>query len=440
MQIQTDQNLNENNESEFNIKEAIFPFLSRWPWFILAVFLALASAYVYLRYTIPVYRASTTILVKDDKKGGMVSELASLSEMDMMGNIKSTVDNEIEVVKSRTIVEFAVRDLELNVRYTTEGTILTQDLYHRSPIKIIYAAKKDFLQSKVYKVDYDGGDTYTLYYPLETKMGTYKFGQIVKSKDGDFTITNQFPTKQDKFSITIIVDPVAKAVQNYKGRLQVELVGEKTSVVTLSINDPVKKRAEDFLNAVTYNYNRDAKEDKEQVFRNTADFIDNRITLISDELGVVERSGETYKKNNQVTDIVSEAGLFLQNATEFEKMFIEVETQLSVVASLRQYVQSASDEDLIPANVLPGSTADMSSAPTLIAEYNALMLRKNQFLKGATLENKRVTQLESQLAALKENVLSNLDRLRATLLIKRGDLAKQQSRLSGKISGVPTQE
>ena len=59
--------LDEDQNEDFNIREAIERYLDHWRWFVFAVFLCLTLAYVYLRYTTPQYQASATILVNDEK-------------------------------------------------------------------------------------------------------------------------------------------------------------------------------------------------------------------------------------------------------------------------------------------------------------------------------------------------------------------------------------
>ena len=104
----------ENHESDFNIREQIEKYLVHWKWFLLSVIVVLGLAFLYLRYSTPLYKATATILVKDDKKGGLASELSVLSDLGV-GTSKSNVDNEVEILKSRTLTEKTVNQLHLNI-------------------------------------------------------------------------------------------------------------------------------------------------------------------------------------------------------------------------------------------------------------------------------------------------------------------------------------
>ncbi len=438
MKIQNDIiNQNDSYQSQLDIKALVFQYLSKWYWFLLSTIILLFLAHMYLRYTVPQYSASATILVKDDKKGGMVSELAGLSEVDMLGKVKSSVDNEMEIIKSRTLIMSSIKDLELNVRYFSQGRVKAVELYKSSPVRIVFDSPEISGMSVKVEILKDG--FYKLLDVEENLIGQYKFGQLVKYKENTFTIINSETKSQDLF-ISIIVSPPLQTAQGYKSRLNVKLIGDKTSVVELSIVDPIKQRAEDFLNAMIKNYNLDAIKDKSAISRNTSNFIDERLSLIANELGDVERSGEAYKKDNQVTDIVSEAANFLENATDIQKNFLETETQLRVVESLRDFVRKSGENQLIPDNILTTMTADANASPSLISEYNTLLLQRERLAPSAGPENREMKILDSQISSLKQNVIANLERLKNTLEIKKRDLLVQRNRVSGKISEVPTQE
>lgn len=435
--MQNYSNDNDANKSEINIKKIVFHYLTKWYWFVLSVIILLVLSHLYLRYVVPQYSASATILVKDDKKGGMVSELAGLSEVDMLGKVKSSVDNEMEIIKSRTLIMSSVRDLDLNIRYFTQGRVKAVELYKSSPVRVVVENQLISGMSLQLEIAKDG--SYNLFDLDENLIGQYKFGQLVKYKGNSFTIVNS-GFKSGDVNISITISPILQTAQVYKSRLSVKLVGDKTSVVELSIVDPNRQRAEDFLNAMIQNYNLDAIKDKSAISRNTSNFIDERLELIAGELGDVERSGEAYKKSNQVTDIVSEAANFLENATDIQKNFLETETQIRVVESLRDFVRKSKDNQLIPDNILTTMTADANASPSLISEYNTLLLKRERIAPSAGPENRELKILDSQLSSLKDNVLANLERLKSTLEIKKRDLLVQKNRVSGKISEVPTQE
>ncbi len=426
------------SQNHFILKEEVEKYIRHWKWFVLGVFIALLSAFLYLRYSIPQYKAVATILVKDDRKGNMASELSAFSDLGLMGNMKSNVDNEIEVVKSRTLIESTIKDLELNISYLSQGRVKWEELYQNSPVKMIVSSSEGYAsKSHFYRVEKASDTTFSIFDASDTKIGTFKYGAYFKIDKVTFVVLINKPEfVKFEYNIGIQINPISQVTESFKNRLNVATLSKNTSVIELSIVDPVKEKAEDFLNTLVANYNKDAIEDKKYISENTSKFIEQRLTIISEELQDVEKDKESFKKTNQITDVVSEAGLYLENASDFEKLQMDNATQLKVVETMMNYVNSSNTEELIPVNII---TQDQG-ASALIAEYNQMVLEKNKLLKTAGSKNILVQNMETKINALKGSISSSLNQLKSALVIKRNNIARQNAVLSGKLSQIPSQE
>lgn len=423
--------------TQINIKEEILKYTTNWKWFVLGVFLSVFSAYIYLRYSIPQYKASSTILVKDDRKGNLASELSAFSDLGMLSNIKDNVDNEIEVIKSRTLIEKTINELELDILYLHLGRVKSEEIYGNSAIKFVLVEATDAYRAVGHYYKFEKySDAFVLYDAADTKIGAFKFGEKIKVEGAVITIlrNNDITLTIDKIGIQTY--PVNGLVESFKNRLSVSTLSKNTSVIELSFIDPVKGKAVDFLDKLIENYNEDAISDKQYVSENTSKFIEKRLEIIAQELGEVEKDVEKFKKENQVTDIVSEANLFLDNASVYEKSKLETTTQLKVVESMLDYVVSNTQNDLIPANII----TQEQGAAGLISEYNQLVLERNKLLKSAGLKNAVVKTLNNKISALQQNIAESLRQLKRTLQIQNSDLVRQNAMISGKIAKIPTQE
>ena len=102
--------------SNINIREELEKYLVHWRWFVLSVFITVALAFVYLRYSQKIYSINTSIIVKDEKRGGgIASEMAAFADLGMFSGGKSNVENETQVLQSRSLAERTVRRLQLNI-------------------------------------------------------------------------------------------------------------------------------------------------------------------------------------------------------------------------------------------------------------------------------------------------------------------------------------
>ncbi|MEO8254527.1 MAG: Wzz/FepE/Etk N-terminal domain-containing protein, partial [Flavobacterium sp.] len=441
----------ENEGNELNLREQLNTYLIHWKWFVLSTLFCLVFAFLYLRYTTPNYEASTSILVKDEKKGGMLSELSAFSDLGLGGGSISNVDNETEILKSRTLVEKTIKKLNLNISLFVEGTVVDRDIYNGAPINVYFIPKTALFNqaNTVLKLDIVSDNSFTLQSALnddvseETILSSkkeFKFGEQIPTTLGKLIIGKTAFYKKNTIgklgSIQIAISPLDNVTASYRNRLKIEPISKTSSVVTVSIVDAVPEKAEDFLDMMIQIYNEDAAEDKNFISENTSKFIAGRLGLIAQELDGVEQDVESFKQENKLTDIESEAKLFIEGSNEYDKKGVETEIQLNVVSSLLDFIKKSTNADLLPSNMIT-ETGDTGG---LIGSYNQLVLDRNRIMKSATTENPSVIKLDQQISSLKANVAASLKRMQSNLQIQNRDLKTQERMLNSKIGKIPVQE
>ncbi|MBF2708194.1 GumC family protein [Flavobacterium soyangense] len=440
----------EYQEDDIHLRTILDKYLVHWRWFVVAVAACLFAAYGYLRYTIPRYNAVTTILVKDEKKGGILSELSAFSDLGIGSGVKNNVDNEIEILKSRTLVESVVRKLSLNTSIVVKGKIVDNEIYKVTPITVNFSnAKPDFdtegmrlkfteLTPNTFSLKSES-NTDTVSVILKNKK-EFRFGEVIALRNANLVITslngNGFRYKNNNKSVDIVVSPFENVVSNFLEKLEVTSISKTSSVVSISLNDAVVNKAEDFLNNLIQIYNEDAAADKNFISESTSKFIANRLILITQELDGVEQDVQSFKTSNQLTDIESEAKLFIEGSNDYNKKLAETEIQINVVTSMLDYMKKSGNADLLPSNIIAGQ----DEATGLISAYNGLVLQRNRILKSATVANPSVIKLDEQITSLKANVVASLNRLQSTLAIQKRDLNGREGLMNSKIGKIPVQE
>lgn len=439
----------ENQEDDIHLRDVLEKYLTYWKWFVLGVFLCFVTAFLYLRYATPQYLASTTILVKDEKKGGMLSELSAFADMGLGSGLKSNVDNEVEILRSRSLIESTVKKLELNISIFEKGRVNTRELYEDAPIEVHFTNLKSSFYTDGMKWEFVklSPNTFELISTIDeetpvllTNKKEFRYGEVIPTINGGLIITKSIDTNQPKNledkSIFIVLTPFDKVVASYQRRLEVDPISKTSSVVSISLTDPIFERAEVFLDNLIQIYNDDAAADKNFISENTSKFISSRLILITQELDGVEKDVESFKTSNSLTDIESEAKLFIEGSSEYNKKSVENEIQLNVVSSLLDFMKKSTNGDLLPSNIISGQT----DASSLINSYNQLVLNRNRILKSATLSNPSVVKLDEQITSLKANVAESLSRMQANLTIQKRNLKGQEGLLDSKIGKIPVQE
>ncbi len=430
------------HQQEPNLREQIDLYLRNWFWFILAVLMSLTGAYLYLRYSTPLFKTTTSIIIKDSKGRGAASELAAFEDIGLISGMNAnSIENEIEILRSKRLFRNVVDKLDLHIRYFSEGSIKTTEVYSNKPFTVrVQEENKEFSNPRyplTFKIN--SPTSVTITDDVAGYSREVNFGELVELPFASITLIPEM----DRLESTavgreILVQFYSKEamVSYYQSRIQVNPIARNSSVIELSLNDPVKEKAQDILNELVEQYNKDAIDDRNIVANNTAAFIDERLSIITDELDSVETDKVIFKQDNRITSIEAEAQLFLESASEFNKKQIAFQTQRELVNDLLNYLQTTDEFNLLPAN-LGISEGGMDG---LIKSYNELVMDRNRLLRGSTPQNPVVVNLESRINQLKGSIVSGLQNVRSSIETNLRDLRRQESMFGSRIAEVPGRE
>lgn len=425
--------MTEDKDNVINLKEELFKYLVHWRWFVLSVFLSLIAAFLYLKFTPKSYSIATKILIKDEKSSDLANQLSAFSEMSLLGNSKNNIENEVEILKSRTLIYNTLDSLNLNIQYLDTSEVISIDLYKKSPIKLVW--NNEHINKKISVNLSNFTENLFQVAVNDDKIGEASFGQTIKSEFGSFTV-NRTAALENLNTMTIHVFPKILQAENYQKDLTVSPTSKTSSIIDVSIIDQTPEKAVDFLNTLVFNYNLAGVKDKRYISENTADFISDRLGLIATELGDVESQVEGYKNINKLSDIETEVKLYLDNLSSFEKSVVENETKINVINSLISHISKSKQDELVPGGLLN----DDASSESFIQEINHLILEKQKLSISATSENTKYIEFENQIRALKSNLLASLRRNLSSLQIIKNDYKRQESEMQSKLAQVPRQE
>lgn len=432
------------NDSEININDILKPYLRKWPWFVISSLLALLIAYLYLKNTTPVYRVQSTVLIKDSKAtGSAAGEMGVLKDLSGLGGMgTNSVENEIEIFKSKRLMHNVVSSKHLETALYYEDGIITTELYgETSPVFIHLINEKKNKKFPEESVDLTlKGDKVTLYseelnFKKASSLGktiSLPFANIIITKNPYFNAVKAGELKALKLSFAT----KESRVNQLQTITEVDLVNKDATVIGLGMNYPQIDKAKDVLNTLVNSYNREAINDKNEESRKTLEFIDERISKVSEELGQVENKKETFMSANRISDIETEAKINLESSAAARANQLETDAQLELTNALISYVGKAGNYQALPSNVglaNPSATANISA-------YNSLVLERNRLLESATPQHPAVVDITGQINNLKNSIMQSLQKNRTGLDLARSQYQSEQNRVSGKISKIPSLE
>lgn len=441
-------NMNEQDEEKINYQELLFRYIIHWPWFVASVLVCLIGAWVYLHFQTPVYQVSASIMIKDDKKGGGSTDLENLG---IGGVITSTqsIDNEIEVLRSKTILKEVVNNLELYITYYDEDEFPKKELYQTSPVIVnLTAQEADKLPGSALlamKLSPEG------VLDVNLKVGLKEYNQrfeklpaVLPTDAGTFGFAlkdslsgGQMEGHKGERHIRAVVSRPFGVAKGYQGALSIAPTSKATSVAVVSLMNTNIQRACDFINKLMEMYNRNTNNDKNEVAEKTREFINERIKIIDEELGSTEDKLEAFKRNAGLTDISSDAQLAVSGNAEYEKRRVDNGTQINLVRDLIKYINNPSNEyELLPGNI---GLSD-AGLTTQIGRYNELIIERKRLLRTSTESNPMIVNLDTSIRAMKSNVQAAINGTLQGLLIVKADLEREAGRFSRRISDAPGQE
>lgn len=439
--------LSEEKEEKTDYRELFFKYYAYWKWFVASLIVCLIFAWLYLHFTTPVYNISAAIIVRDDKKGGdtRTSALSMFEDMGIMPTSQN-IDNEIEIMQSKSLIKNVVTELNLYVSYYAKGTIDNEELYNSSPIRVSLPPQEaDLLPEEgiLLHLNYSPGGSLDVTTIINEKEIHKQFNQLPAVLPTELGTFNFIPDSAtvgqytEPIRIEVTVSAPLRKARSYAESLTIEPTSKTTSVARISLKNSNQQRGEDFINKLVEIYNRNTNNDKNEVAQKTEEFIKERINIINSELGSTEEQLETFKRDAGVTDVIKDAELAVTEKSQYEKLVADNGIQINLVQYLQAYLNTPQHaNDVLPTNVGLMDT----NLSQLINEYNTTVLERNRLLRSSSETNPVVSRINSSVRDMRANLGTTINSVLKGLLITKTDLDRQANKYAGRISNAPGQE
>lgn len=408
------------------INQLLFRYLPYWPLFVVMLALGLAGAYVYIRYKVPVYEINASIMIKDEKKG--TDESKVLEQLNLFSS-KKIVENEIEIVKSRSLLKHVVTNLHLYAPVYEVGKVNTTPAFTKSPIDIeirnpdslVEDDKVMFTFDKARQLVVINGKEYPMNQWVSSIWGTIRFNP---------NKYYQQPTEVKPMFFSI-VDP--KKVVTFLDKQLTTTANKLSTVIEVSLKDPVPARGILIVNEILHQYDRAAVEDKNSLASNTLKFIDNRLELVKSQLDSTDRAIQAYRTANDVVDVDAQGQNFLQSVSSSDQDLSRIELKLSVLKEVEDYVNSRKDGAITPSTDDPTLSSLIQKLYDAQAEYDRLTKLSGE-------NSPKMISLRESIANFKASIKDNVASQRSQLEVSRNKVASTSNRYSSQLRAMPEKQ
>lgn len=411
------------------LAKIVFRYLPYWPLFVLLLVLSGAGAWLYLRFQTPLYQSTARLMIKDEKKG--TENTKALEDLNLIST-KKIIENEIEVIQSRTLLNNVVTNLHLYAPLFEEGKFRKGSAYKKSPIVIEIDNTEKIQPQKRIDFSFDEPTKSVVIektrYPLK-KWVTTPYGMM------RFLPNERVSEKAEGqlyFSLVSMKDAATAVLNN----LTVKAPNKQSSILNLGLLDEVPERGEDILNELIADYNRAIIKDKNILAANTLAFVEERLKGVEKDLDSIERKTQQYKTRKGAINISEQGRLFLQNVAINDQKLADINMQLAALGQVESYVQSKDAQ----AGIVPSTLGvDPLLSQLLTKLYTAEV--EYESLKKTTGEgNPQMLSLAKQIQSMRPSILENIRTQKQSLQASRGNLSATNGDYNAMLQTIPETE
>ena len=429
---------NQNNVNEIDVRKIIRVVLEHWWWFMLGVGICLMLGLAYYLRKSPKWTTDASIVLRQKHSSGL-DQLEAFSMLGLTAN--AAAEDEVVVLSSRDLLYQAIDALNLwDASFVKDGirwkgefrnpalTIEYLQLTEKAELKpfsvFVKPTKSGYkVTTRMGRLHQSSVKVTDLTAPVQTKVGTLMIHpNRVLSRDTTYRV---FHARREL------------VVASYRKNINISQHKKESNIIKLSTSSPMPERDKALLYQIIEQYNMNAIVDKNMIATNTASFIDERMAIITDELSKAEDAVADYKAQNNIADLDAQAKLFLQESTAEQRALAEIETQLSLVEYVDEFLRDDTKRNnLIPSNLGISDAGLVSS----LSEYNSLQLQRMRILRTATENNPVIEQLNAQLTSMRQNIIASIGSVRESLKIRQENLQERDSKFNRQIKDAPEQQ
>ena len=423
--------MEQTNQSEetINVKEIIFKYSKYWYYFFLSILFCLFGAYLYNRYSTPIYSASTTVLIRDDSNASLGAE--NLLEGLELFSGKKNLKNEIGILESYDLIAKTIKDLQFQTSYFHVGKIRTAEIYKNVPFQALVDSNTtqtlgvsfhvQILENNSFEL-YSKAENVRQYIPIKKSFteqtrvsfnysGKHSFGEKIETEYFSFKLQKQ-PIFDEDFigkEFFFVFHDIDNLTKTRLKNLTIAPINKEASIIKINSKGEVARKELDFLNQLASNYIQLGLDEKNKMAANTITFINQQLKDISDSLLTTENRLEKFKENNPKLELsYKDYGTFFQiEQLEKEQSILEVNDKY--YKALLNYLTSHDDIEKIVAPSAMGINDPLLNS--LISDLSRLYAEKSTLALNTREQHPIFQSLISKIESTKKSLIENVNNI-----------------------------
>lgn len=419
-----------NKEFDISILKTVLFRLWWVPVFLILI--AMTGAYLYLRYTKPLYESSMIIQVEEQDNA---KEILNVENINIRQNDLSAT---IELMRSELMFERAIKRLNYNVSLYSKGQVLTEEKYNSSTFNVQpYQLKDSTLIGVPIFVDLDNdmlrlnyshkGRSHTVQGKLNERIETAHFDIIVKSANALSLLDD---ARENELFFTF------NSLRSFSGRLrsdlQINTLDPVAKTIQVSFRGAHPQMCKDIVDAVAEAFLTYEEDIQRRSSEKIITFIDQQLDSIGVELRSSKDSLMDYQRRSNMPDPETASSSITAKITQLQEQLYVYDDEIRSLNYVDQKLRSEPNR-LEVYRLLP-EMLGKSYEPTLagqVGQLHDLLEKKDDLLYQVTEGNAEIrsmnTKIQTRLNSIRKSIATILERLYASSKLVRAEIAGFES-------------
>jgi len=412
-----------------SVKDIFFKYIRFLPVFLLSLALALFGAWVYLRYTPPIFRSSGTLEINDESKSRNTDD-QRLNQLTLTAGGQN-IQNEIQVLKSKPLMERVVKALDLQISYKAIGKIKSPDIYKQGPFLLQVFEVFDSSRSFSLAIKFSDNNVFQ----VNDEKENFSFGELFKNKYGVFRLNkNAYTSPGQEYSV--LWQPVAQVSSAFANAVQVSPIAG-TDILTIAIETTNSLKSSDIINQLMIEYGEMSKEDKSEEAALTLAFVDTSLKSVQHEIDSIQKEKTQYQKENDLFDLANQTQSYLSNIDEANKGLRDQDILMNLAGIIENYLENKqNDYKTVPSSL--GLTDITLNGK--IEEYNKAQLYRKSLLESQIpISNPAVKEQDEIIEKLRNDILEAANNIKASTAVSINSFKQREGLAQNKVKSLPPQ-
>jgi len=444
-------------EDEIDLKEVFKTILKYKIQIILITYIFTMGAGIFA-YLKPNIYTTSIVLELEEKNKSAGSANADFMMEALSGSSGSGVANEIEVMKSRLILQKSFDKLDLNTNYFANNKFKKIEYYKNSPFVVDFSFLDDFLNARNFVLTPIDENSFNLQlkkpsiYSLDSMLKAldiksytisdtfsynqnHKFNELIQTEHFSLIIKKVFDLKYKTYNFSHMNN--MDVFDKYKEKISVSQISKSASILNVSLEDTNPNRIKDILSSIYDTYTNEDIQRKTEEAKLTLDFIDVQLESINKRLNISATNLESFKEKNKLVELSGQAIKSTERLSEYEGQLEELKTELNVLLSLKSYV--ASNSNLLGMSITSVNLIDPKIA-TLVSKLQDETARKSTLLIDYTPAHPELVKVSQKIRNIKKNIVVTINNNIAQFKNRKQSLENIIRKYDKSINTLPKQE